>query len=90
MTDDALKREIKDLIIEVAHLSDVSPADISDDGSLFESKLFELDSVDVLEITVALHNKYGVRVDDRNLARNVLVSVDTIAEFVAANRTKPA
>lgn len=94
MTDtpsDALKQEIKKLIIDSLNIPDVNPGDIRDDASLFEpNNVLELDSVDALEIVMALQRKYGVKLDDQNTSRYVLTSVDTIAEFVARERSDDA
>ena len=84
-----LKNEIKAMIVSTLNLSDVKPEDIREDASLFEGgNTLELDSVDALEIVMALQRKYGVKLDDQNTSRYVLRSVDTISEFVAKNRTK--
>lgn len=84
-----LKQEIKDLIITALNIMDVGPDEIDDDGTLFgESGVLGLDSIDALEIVMALQEKYGVRIDDKNQSRFILQSISTIAEFVAGNRTK--
>jgi acyl carrier protein len=82
-----LKQEIKELIIEALKLSDITPADIKDDASLFEGEdSLNIDSVDALEIVMALQRKYGVRIDDKNPGRFIIKSVDTIADFVAREK----
>ena len=82
-----LKREIKILVIETLKIPDVSPEDIQDDVSLFEEDgPLQLDSVDALEIVMALQRKYGVHIDDQNLGRFIIKSVNTIAEFIAKNQ----
>ncbi len=83
-----LKEEIKVLILESLNIPDVSPEDIADDASLFEDENLGLDSIDGLEIVMALQEKYGVRIDDQNQARFILKSIDTIAEFIAKELSK--
>ena len=84
-----LKREIKELIIESLKLADVTPEDIQDSASLFEEdNALQIDSVDALEIVMALQRQYGVHIDDQNLGRFIIKSVDTIAEFVAKEQAK--
>ncbi len=79
-----LKHEIKELIIESLKLPDVKPEDIDDSASLFEGEnSLQIDSVDALEIVMALQRKYKVHIDDKNPGRFVIRSVDTITEFVA-------
>lgn len=84
-----LKLEIKKLIIESLKIPDVNPEDIEDSASLFEEdNVLQIDSVDALEIVMALQRKYGVHIDDQNLGRFIIKSVDTIAEFVAKEQAK--
>ena len=47
-----------------------------------------LDSLDSLEILVAVEKKYGVRIAHESSARRVLASLDTLVAFVRENRTK--
>jgi len=82
-----LKREIKQLMIDSLKIVDVTPEQIEDAAPIFGNPSLELDSLDAVELFVALQKRYGVKVDDQNLARDVLQSVDRIAEFVSANRT---
>ena len=82
-----LKTEIKRLIIDSLKIPDVTPEEINDSVSLFEEgNAMQLDSVDALEIVMALQRTYGVRIDDKNPGRFIIKSVDTIAEFVARER----
>ena len=84
-----LKREIKQLIIDALNIPDVKPEDVLDSASLFEGEgSLNIDSVDALEIVMALQKRYGVRVDDKNPGQFVIRSIDTIADFVARERVK--
>lgn len=84
-----LKLEIKELIISALNIMDVEPGEVDDDGPLFgEEGVLGLDSIDALEIVMALQEKYGVRIDDKNQSRFILQSIGSIAEFVAGNRKK--
>jgi acyl carrier protein len=84
-----LKMEIKKLILETLKISDVKPEDIDDATSLFENNpVVQLDSVDALEIVMALQRAYGVHIDDQNIGRFIIKSVDSIAEFVAKEKAK--
>ena len=44
-----------------------------------------LDSVDILEIVVAVEHEYGVKIKDRHMGQEVFRSLGTIAQFVAVN-----
>jgi acyl carrier protein len=84
-----LKLEIKKLILEALKISDVNPDDIPDDASLFENNpVIQLDSVDALEIVMALQRKYNVHIDDQNIGRFIIKSVNSIAEFIAKEKAK--
>ena len=81
-----LKREIKELIIGTVSIADVGADEIADDAPIFGNDLLGLDSIDALEITVALQKKFGVHIDSQNLAVEILQSVNTIAAFVESSR----
>jgi len=84
-----LNTEIKQLIIECLKIPDITPEDIDDNTPLFSPEnILQLDSIDSLEIIIALQQKYNVRIDDQNLARTILESVNSIAAFVDQERQK--
>ncbi len=78
-----LKLELKELIIEKLNISHVTPDKVADDVPLFsqENKL-GLDSIDAIEVIMAIQNKYKVRIADQNLARKILENINTIADFL--------
>ncbi|HVO17966.1 MAG TPA: phosphopantetheine-binding protein [Anaeromyxobacter sp.] len=81
-----LELEIKSLIIQSLNLEGVTPEAIDAGAPLFVEGL-GLDSIDALELAMALRQRYGVRTsadDARN--REVFASVRSLAQFVAANR----
>lgn len=78
-----LKRELKQLIIDACN-KDASPDDVADDAPLLGTKsVLELDSLDVLQINVALQQRFGVRIDDGKHARRVMTSINALADFVS-------
>ena len=82
----ALELEIKILIIDALALEDVAPEDIVTTEPLFVNGL-GLDSIDALELGMALQRAYGVTVtSDSNEMRNHFRSVETLAEFVRTQR----
>ncbi|MGH0033318.1 MAG: phosphopantetheine-binding protein [Myxococcota bacterium] len=81
-----LHAEIKRLIIEALMLEDTSVEDIETDAALFDSGL-GLDSIDALEIAIALENAYGVTVeDDPEKNQEIFASVASLARFVNEKR----
>jgi len=77
-----MQNEIKLLIIESLFLEDIKPEDINNDEALFGDGL-GLDSIDALELGIALQRKYGIIIkeaDEEN--RQHFASVNSISEFV--------
>jgi acyl carrier protein len=84
----SLEEEIKQLIIDVLQLEDITPADIDTDAPLFVDGL-GLDSIDALELGVALHKRYGISLSgDAEDIRRQFASVGALAAMVASRRTK--
>jgi acyl carrier protein len=84
-----LKFEIKELILETLGITDVKLEEIDDEKPLFGSdNALTLDSVDGLEIIMALQRKYQVRIGDQNLARSIIRSINSIADFITEMETK--
>ena len=84
---DDLKLELKEMIIKAANLEDVSPDEIENAAPLFVEGL-GLDSIDALELSVALDVQYGINISDSEVAKAAFASVDTLAEFVTQHRKK--
>lgn len=81
-----LEKELKELIIEALMLEDLDVEDIDDDEPLFVEGL-GLDSIDALELAMAIDKKYGVRIkadDEQN--KQIFSNVRSLAEFVAQHR----
>ncbi len=86
--DQTLPDDIKALIISSLNLEDITPEDIDTDAPLFGEGL-GLDSIDALELGLALKKRYGITLSsETEEARRVFRSVAGIAEFVEANRTR--
>ncbi len=84
---DELKIEIINLIIETLGITDVDPATVDYEIPLFGgNNTLSLDSVDAIEIIMAIQRTYGTRITDQSLAREVVRSVNSIATFIANNR----
>ena len=72
------------MLIDVLNLEDVTPEDISSDEQLFGNAGLSLDSIDALEIGVALQKRYGIKIDseDKGL-RDHFQTIRALAAFVA-------
>jgi acyl carrier protein len=80
-----LKQDIKELIITSLNLSDVTADQIVDDAPLFQEGL-GLDSIDALELAVAIERKYKVTIPDEAVGKKVFSSVSALAQYVSEQR----
>jgi acyl carrier protein len=81
-----LEQEVKELIIDVLQLEDIGAADIDVDAPLFVEGL-GLDSIDALELGVALQKKYGISLSaDAQETRHHFASVRALAALVRSHR----
>ena len=81
-----LHRDIKQLIIDALGLEDIGIDDIGDHQTLFGEGL-GLDSVDALELGLAIQREYGIKIDaDAKDTRNHFSNVASLAAFVTAKR----
>jgi acyl carrier protein len=79
----SLKTEIKELIIATLNIKNISPDQVQDTVPLFSPEnALALDSIDAIELVMAIQEKYQVRIADQNVARNVLESIDSVSEFI--------
>ncbi|AIN60674.1 MULTISPECIES: phosphopantetheine-binding protein [Pseudomonas] len=81
-----LNRDIKQLIIDALGLEDISVQDIDDAQTLFGEGL-GLDSVDALELGLAIQKRYGIKIDaDAKDTRSHFTNVATLAAFITARQ----
>lgn len=84
----ALELEIKKLLIEALNLEDLTPEQISTDDALFVNGL-GLDSIDALELGLALQKRYGVSMSaDSEETRRHFGSIRALAQFVSTQRSR--
>jgi len=81
-----LSTEVKQLIIETLDLEDIEASDINDDEALFVDGL-GLDSIDALELGVAIKKAYDVKIDgNTDDSKKHFYSVKTLCDFIASTR----
>lgn len=84
----SLEHEIKELIIATLSLEDIQADDIDAEAALFNDGL-GLDSIDALELGLALQKRYGLSLSaESQETRQHFASVRALAAFVAAQRTQ--
>ena len=83
-----LHTEIKQLIIDTLDLEEVSVADIDDAAPLFVDGL-GLDSIDALELGLALKKRYDVKLDaNADEARKHFASINALVAFITSQRAE--
>ena len=85
MDKEILKSELKHLIVETLRLEDIQPGEILDEAPLFGEGL-GLDSVDALEIVVALEKAYGVVIEDEEVGKKAFASIEALSDFVVEKK----
>lgn len=85
----AIKQDIRRLMIDNLMLP-TSPEEIRDDQPLFGPGSLGLDSVDALQLVVALDKAYGLKIADPEAARQILQSVNTITAAVVKHQESSA
>jgi acyl carrier protein len=80
--DEKLKMDLKRLIVEECDIT-IDPGEIGDEDPLFggESRL-GLDSIDALQISIAIQNRFNILITDSKQMRKVMKSMNTFADFI--------
>lgn len=81
----ALRSEIKQMLVENCMLQ-IPVEEIGNDQPLFGPGSLGLDSVDALQLVVALDKNYGLKVPDPEAAKSILHSIDSMANAVASRQ----
>jgi acyl carrier protein len=76
-----IKQNVRKLMVENLMLQ-ISPEEIGDDQPLFGPGSVGLDSVDALQLVVALDKAYGLKIGDPEVAKQILRNVNSIADAV--------
>ena len=77
-----LRQELKALIVQTLRFEGLTADRLADDTPLFGEGL-GLDSVDALELVVALEKAYGITIRSHEVDKSVFTSVDSLGKFVA-------
>ena len=84
---DDLKSRVKQMIIERLKLEGMAPGDIDDQAPLFGEGL-GLDSIDALELVLAIEQTFGVKIEDEASGMKAFKNIDSLVAFIA--ETNPA
>lgn len=80
MDRELLKQALKQLVVTECD-KDIAPETIADDALLIGGE-WELDSLDALQIAMAIKTRYGVRIEDGPSARRAMQSINTLADTI--------
>jgi len=78
------RARLKALLVTSLNLEGIDPASIADDAPLFGRDGLGLDSVDALELVVALERAFDLKVDSQEIGKEAFASIATLADYVAA------
>ncbi|MBU0943111.1 MAG: acyl carrier protein [Proteobacteria bacterium] len=81
---DTLTEELKNKLIEILNLTDVSPEDIDENEQLVGGEL-GIDSIDVLEMVVMVEKEYGVVINNKEIGEKVFSTLAALAEYIHSN-----
>lgn len=85
MPEENLNLLIKEMLVASLMLK-VPASEIGDDALLFSPDGLALDSIDALELAVAIEKRFGVATPSAEVARTAFVSVNTIAAYITAHK----
>lgn len=75
------RERIKKLIVEALRLEGLEPGSIDDSAPLFGDGL-GLDSIDALELVVALEKEFSIKIPSEHVGKDAFASVDALSAFV--------
>jgi len=76
-----LKEQLKQQIIQILNMEDLTPADINDEAPLFGDGL-GLDSIDALELIVMLEQQYKIKIANPEEGKEIFHSINSLANFI--------
>jgi len=89
VTDPDLVQKVKEVLVKALRLR-VNPEDIPNDLPLTKNNGLdiEIDSIDALELVIAIENEFNVKIEDEEVAENVFSSVDVLVKFIREEQEK--
>lgn len=76
----------KEVLIKYLNLEDITPDEIDDNTTLFGEDGLGLDSVDSIELVLAIEKEYGVRISDSKLYETIFASVESLLHYINENK----
>ena len=79
-------KELKEELISCLRLEDITADEIEDGEALFGEEGLGLDSVDSIELVLALERVYGIKLDNSKEYDTIFVSIQSLLDFINANK----
>ncbi len=79
-------KDFKEILIKYLNLEDIEAEDIRDNEPLFGDDGLGLDSVDSIELVLAIEKEYGVKITDTKQYDTIFASVDNLLNYINANK----
>ncbi len=76
----------KKILIEYLNLEDMTPDEIDDNDALFGEEGLGLDSVDSIELVLAIEKEYGVKITDPKQYQTIFASVQNLLTYINENK----
>lgn len=89
MEPSEVRKQLKELMVSELNLEGKTPDDIDDAGALFGEGL-GLDSLDALQLAMAVEERFGVKIPDGPEARPIFASVNALVDHIVAGAQAPA
>jgi acyl carrier protein len=86
---DTLINDLKNRLIEVLSLTDMSPDDIDENAQLVGGEM-GIDSIDVLEMVVMIEKDYGIIINNKEIGEKIFSTLSALADFIRDNSPKLA
>ncbi len=78
--------EFKEVLIKYLNLEDITPDDIDDNNALFGDEGLGLDSVDSIELVLAIEKEYKVKITDPKEYQTIFASVKNLLNYINENK----
>ncbi|MFN3241177.1 MAG: acyl carrier protein [Planctomycetota bacterium] len=82
MTNQVSVDQLKVMLVDKLNLKSVTADQITDDHALFGPEGLGLDSVDALELVLAIESEYGIQIQDEEVGREAFHSVQVLCNFI--------
>jgi len=82
VTSEAFKK----VLIKYLNLEDITPNDIEDNDTLFSEDGLGLDSVDSIELVLAIEKEYGVKITDSKNYQTIFATIESLLNYINENK----